>query len=75
MNKFGTEYNKTICRRMEMVEWMVKDMRREMESFGNNVNSEFTDYDSNVIDFSTKKTDEAIECLHQSILNLKTLLG
>jgi hypothetical protein len=75
MNKFGTEYNKTICRRMEMVEWMVKDMRREMEWFGNNGNSEFTDYDSNAIDFSMKKTDEAIECLHQSLLNLKMLLG
>ena len=75
MNKFGTEYNKTICRRMEMVKWMVKDMRREMEWFGNNGNSEFTDYDSNAIDFSIKKTDEAIECLHQSLLNLKMLLG
>lgn len=75
MNKFGTEYNKTICRRMEMVEGMVKDMRREMEWFGNNGNSEFTDYDNNTMGFSIKKTDEAIECLHQSLLNLKTLLG
>jgi hypothetical protein len=34
MNKFGTECNKTICRKMELVEGMVKDMRREMERFG-----------------------------------------
>ena len=75
MNKFGTECNKTICRKMELVEGMVKDMRREMEWFGKNGNSEFTDYDSNAMNFSMKKTDEAIECLHQSLLSLKTLLG
>ncbi len=75
MNEFGTEYNKTVCKRIDMVESMVKDLKREIEWFCNNGNSEFTEYDRNMIQFSMKKTDEAVECLHQSLLNLRMLLG
>ena len=75
MNEFGTNYNRTVCQRMEMVEAMVEELRKDLARFGENPNTGFTDYDRNALAYSMEETGEAIGCLHRSLLNMKRLLG
>lgn len=75
MNEFATNYNRTICSKIDMEEAMLRNLKDELVRFSQNTHTDFTDYDKNSIEYSIKKTDEAIDCLHQSFLNLKRLLG
>ncbi len=71
MNEFGRECKTNLCNRIETTESLVKSLEMEMRQFLSNQHAEFTDDDRNALDYAIKKTGEAIECLHLSLLNLK----
>lgn len=75
MNEFGTECVKSIIGKLENQEAMLKEIRSEMERLKENHHNGFTDFDRATLEFTMKKTDEALESLHLSVLNLKTVAG
>lgn len=75
MNQFGFNQKESLCNKIRMAESMVDDLKKNIEDFKNNQHADFTDLERSDIDYSLKKTEEAVNCLHLSLLNLKKLFG
>lgn len=52
----------------------LEELANELKQLKDNKFNEFTDYDHGTVQFSVSKMDEAVQCLHDAHLNMKTLL-
>lgn len=73
MNQFGNDYAKSLAHKLEMEEIVVRELMDDLSRFKDNNHTELSMQDASSIDWTIKKTGEALECLHLSSLNMRSL--
>ena len=74
MNESATNWNKSLCNKIDMQESFLEELKKEIQMFKENEHTGFTDYDHHTVDFSLMKIKEAEEHIHQASMNMKKLL-
>ena len=73
MNQFGKGYAKSLAHRLEMEEIAVRELMNEVTRFKDNNHAELSGNEASSIDWTVKKTGEAMECLHLSSLSMRNI--